>query len=99
MTCPNPPLQETETICESGPEYLNRLSALARIGAPRQASASADAKDTSRSAQANRRPKASTPIEIGLPEALARQASASADAKDTLPVGTGRPSAEGLHAD
>jgi hypothetical protein len=46
MTCPNPPLQETETICESGPEYLNRLSALARIGAPRQASASADAKDT-----------------------------------------------------
>jgi hypothetical protein len=47
MTCPNPPLQETETICESGPEYLNRLSALARIGAPRQASASADAEDTS----------------------------------------------------
>jgi hypothetical protein len=46
MTCPNPPLQETETICESGPEYLNRLSALARIGAPRQASAFADAKDT-----------------------------------------------------
>jgi len=66
MTCPNPPLQETETICESGPEYLNRLSALARIGAPRQASASADAKDTPRSAQADRRPKASTPIEIGL---------------------------------
>jgi hypothetical protein len=67
MTCPNPPLQETETICESGHEYLNRLSALARISAPRQASASADAKDTSRSAQANHRPKASTPIEIGLP--------------------------------
>jgi len=44
MTCPNPPLQETETICESGHEYLNRLSALARISAPRQASVSADAK-------------------------------------------------------
>jgi hypothetical protein len=62
MTCPNPPLQETETICESGHEYLNRLSALARISAP-------------------------------------RQASASADAKDPLPVGAGRPPAEGLHAD
>ncbi|MDT7884538.1 MAG: hypothetical protein RQ891_06755, partial [Thermoflexus sp.] len=32
----------------------------------RQASASADAKDAFRSAQADRRPKALTPIEIGL---------------------------------
>jgi hypothetical protein len=53
-------------------------------------------------AQADRRPKASVPIEIGpsrrsTPSASADapQASASADAKNPLPVGTGRPSAEG----
>jgi hypothetical protein len=85
-------------------------------GAPRRASASADAKDTSPvgagrppaegpwrpnsfGAQADRRPEAFTPIEIGLLRALSRRASAPADAEDTFPVGAGRPSAEGLHAD
>jgi hypothetical protein len=50
------------------------------------------------SVQANRWPKAFAPIEIGLPGAT-RRASASADAKNALPVGAGRPLAEGLLAD
>jgi hypothetical protein len=127
--------------------FSRRLKSASQ-GAPRQASASADAKNplpvgtgrpsaegpwrpNSFGAQADRRPKAFVPIEIGpsrrsapgvglrrrkepppgrhrptvgrrllcrlksAPQGAPRQASASADAKNPLPVGTGRPSAEG----
>jgi hypothetical protein len=57
-----PPGRRRPTIGRRPPRRLKSASR----GAARQASASADAKDTSRSAQANHRPKASTPIEIGL---------------------------------
>jgi hypothetical protein len=69
-----------------GRRLLCRLKS-APQGAPRQASASADAGNAFRSAQADRRPKAFVPIEIGpsrrlksAPQGAARQASASADA-------------------
>jgi hypothetical protein len=52
-----------------------------------------------RSAQADRWPKAFTPIGNRPLRALARRASAFADAKDAFSVGAGRPLAEGFHAD
>jgi hypothetical protein len=69
------------------------LQALARL-----ASASADASDTPRLAQADRWPKAFTPIEIGLPRRDAPGVGLRRR-EERFSVGTGRPLAEGLHAD
>jgi hypothetical protein len=60
---------EAEFIRRPGPTVGRRLSRRLKsafLGASRQASASADARDAFRSAQADRRPQAFTPIEIGL---------------------------------
>jgi len=66
------------------------------IGAPRRASASADAGQP----PGRRRPTVGRrPLEAEFIRHTPRQAPASADAKDNLPVGTGRPPAEGFHAD
>jgi len=64
----------------------------------RRASASADARNVPRSAQADRRPKAFTPIEIGLPRRDAPGVGLRRR-KERFSVGAGRPLAEGLHAD
>jgi hypothetical protein len=69
------------------------LQALAR-----RASASADASDTPRSAQADHRPKAFTPIEIGLPRRDAPGVGLRRR-EERFSVGTGRPLAKGLLAD
>jgi hypothetical protein len=77
-----------------GRRLLRRLKS-APQGAARQASASADAKTPSRSAQADRRPKAFAPIEIGPPRRCAPGVGLRRR-KRNLPVGAGRPPAEGL---
>ena len=71
----SPSLPDALPILERNPPCRNirgfrrpsRRLKSASSGAPRQASASADAQTPSRSAQADRRPKAPAPIEIGLP--------------------------------
>jgi hypothetical protein len=80
-----------------GRRLLCRLKS-APQGAPRQASASADAKPP----PGRRRPTVGRRLLCRLKSAsqgAPRQASASADAKNPLLVGTGRPSAEGFCAD
>jgi len=64
-------------------------------GAMRQASAFTDARNVSRSAQADRWPKAFTPIEIGLPRRDAPGVGLRRR-KERFSVGAGRPLAEGL---
>ena len=95
------------------PKAFSRRLKSASPGAPRQASASADARTSSRSAQADHRLKASPGRIHSAPRptigrrpsrrwksaspGAARRALASADAKTVPSVGAGRPSAEGLH--
>jgi hypothetical protein len=64
-------------------------------GAPRQASASADARNVPRLAQADRWPKAFTPIEIGLSRRDAPGVGLRRR-EERFSVGAGRPLAEGL---
>jgi len=76
-----------------GRRLLRRLKS-AFQGAARRASAKADANGISRSAQADRRPKAVAPIEIGLPRRCAPGVGLRRRKWD-LPVGAGRSSAGG----
>jgi hypothetical protein len=78
----------------AGRRLLCRLKS-AFNGAPRQASASADAGNAFRSAQADRRPKAFVPIEIGLQRRSAPGVGLRRR-RERFSVGAGRPSAEGL---